>query len=581
MQYISFDIYDTLIKRILPPQILYQAMEKSRSSEYSNFAKNRIFAEQELQREGRQYYTLNEIYHTGVFAELKEDKRENMIQYEEECEIQNTVPNEEGLELYHTYSKADKLICISDMYLSSTVLRKILVKNGYDRIKKIYVSCEEHKSKRQGGLFRKVLDDLDISGKELVHMGDAIRSDFLIPRKYGISTKLITGYKRHSEKQSEILYHTGFFVFGPVFYEFIVWLHGMARGRQIFFLSREGEFLKRCYELVYGAHGKMLYVSREAVIHGSIAALLGTLEIAEILELISVQRNETNERLIRRFGVDTEKYKNLLMKEKLNPEGVLTGETTRFLEKYCKELILDTRKYEESFWEYLLQNIDMEEGEIFLADIGWKGSMQMLLAKYLQSKEQDVRIEGAYLGSMDDRGKKGFLFCGKNKRCADVLSFSGLLESIAMPFYGSVQGYKKQEGYVKPVFAVSEHTPETRKMIEKVQNGILDLCNKMRFWKGTSVFDREKVIEKMISYGRAPKRKNVFLREGISFYENGRIYPLVNVPEWTDFLYPERVYSKFVECSWKAGWMQKTFKLPLPWYRLLRILRRKADCKKS
>lgn len=182
MSYVSFDIYDTLIKRILSPEVLYQAMENCGNNKFSNFAKNRICAEQELRREGRLYYTLREIYHMGAFSELDDEIRESLIQYEEECEIENAMPNREGLELYNAYSKTNKLICISDMYLSSTVLRRILNKNGYTHIKKIYVSCEECKSKRQGGVFRKVLDDLEISGKELIHIGDAVRSDFLIPK---------------------------------------------------------------------------------------------------------------------------------------------------------------------------------------------------------------------------------------------------------------------------------------------------------------------------------------------------------------------------------------------------------------
>lgn len=582
MSYVSFDVYGTLIKRILPPETLYRVMEDCSDSQYyEGFAQNRMCAEKELQRKGRQNYTLNEIYHAGAFLELKERVREKMIQYEEECEIRNTVPNEEGLKLYGILSKQNRVICISDMYLNSRIIGKILEKNGYAHIERIYVSCEENKSKRQGGLFQKVLDDLEISGNELFHIGDAVRSDFLIPKRYGISSKWITAHILHPKKKSEILYHIGFDIFGPVFYEFFVWLHRLAQGKQIYFLSREGEFLKHCYDTIYGTDEKILYVSRESVIKGSIATLLETLDMAEILKLISVQRNETNERFIRRLGADTEKYKKLLVKENLKPEGLLTGTTIKFLESYRKELILDTRKYEEAFWGYLQQNIDVEKGEILLVDIGWKGSMQMLLTKYLREKHQNIRVEGAYLGSMDDREKQGFLFCHKNDRCADVLSFSGLLESLAMPFHGSVQGYQKQDGCIKPVFRPSEHTASSKNIIMQVQNGICGLCNRMQFWKGISVFDREKVIDTMVSYGRSPKRRNVFLKEGLLFYETGRKYPLVDVPEWKDFLNPKCVWDKFVECSWKAGWMRKTFKLPLPWYRLLRILRKRADSRQD
>ncbi len=581
MSYVSFDVYGTLIKRILPPKTLYQAMENGRGGPYRNFAQNRICAEKELRRKGRQNYTLDEIYHAGAFTGLKENIRENMIRYEEECEMNNAAPNEEGQRLYGIFSKGNRLLGISDMYLSSRVIEKILHNNGYPHIERIYVSCEEHKSKRTGGLFQKVLDDLQISGNELLHIGDAVRSDFLMPKRYGISSKRIAAHGGAPQKRDEILYQTGFDIFGPVFYEFTVWLHRLAKGKQICFLSREGEFLKRCYDAVYGTDEKILYVSRESMIHGSIAVLLETADMAAILKLISIQRNETNERLIRRFGVDSEKYKKLLLKENLKPEGLLTEATVQFLETHRRDLIQDTRKYEEGFLAYLRQNMDLEKGRILLVDIGWKGSMQTLLTKYLREKQQGVRVEGAYLGSTDDREKQGFLFCCKNERCADVLGFSGLLESLAMPFHGSVQGYEKQDGHMRPVFSPSEHTASSKNRIRHVQNGILDLCSRMQFWEGRSVFDREEVIEKMVSYGRFPKRKNVFLEEGILFYENGRTYPLVDAPGWKDFLNLKCVRDKFMECSWKAGWMCRTFKLPLPWYRVLRILRKKADSRQA
>lgn len=92
-----------------------------------------------------------------------------------------------------------------------------------------YVFCEDHASKWQGGLFQKVLNDLGIPEETLFHIGDAKRSDFLMPKKYGISTMLAAERGYHRKKQREILYDIGFFIFGLLFYEFTVWLYGCVK----------------------------------------------------------------------------------------------------------------------------------------------------------------------------------------------------------------------------------------------------------------------------------------------------------------------------------------------------------------
>lgn len=572
---ISFDVYNTLVKRTLPPNMLYKFMEKRWGE---NFSAKRMNAEQLLQVQKVQNYSLADIYSTGEFDDLEEDTRIAMIKYEEECEIQNTLPRIEIKRLYDLFKGKLRVICISDMYLNSTVIRKILDKNEYFEIEKVYVSCDEKKSKYRGDLFTHIIKDMGISARNLLHIGDALRSDFFMPRCHGISSKLVK-YDYHSEER-DILYQTGFSVFGPVFYEFMVWLHEIKdeKTKTLCFLAREGDFLKQCYEIIYDTNEKILYISRESVIHGCIAILLKSMKITDVIKLISIQRNETNEGFIRRLGLDIEKYNKFLAKEKINPTDKLAKTIVLFLEKYKFNIIQDTIKYEEDFWEYLQQSIDVNAGEILLVDIGWNGSMQELLSLYLYHKKCNLHVEGAYLGCTNDKGKEGFLFCGKNGRYADILNFSGLLESISMPSYGTVLGYEKQKECIKPVFGTSEHTAIAKNTIETVQKGILDLCYNTAFGKGETLFDRNSIIKKLISYGCSPGIKDVYrLGKKISFYENGRIYPLVNVPKVEEFLTPKRIYNKFLECSWKTGWMRATFRLPLPWNLILKIIRKRAD----
>lgn len=577
--YISFDVYDTLIKRVVPTERLYRLMEKEISSKFQidNFAEKRMKAENSLKSQGAECFSLTDIYNTVDFKGLSQRCKQELLQYEEECEIYNTLPNEKGKKLYTLYSANATCICISDMYLSSTAIRKALDRNGYSKIEKVYVSCEEKCSKRQGTLFKRVLDNLNIDRRKLVHIGDAKRSDYLNPKFMGIHSKLIINRNKRLIDTNNYFYDIGFSVFGPIFYEFIVWLKDKAEGKQLYFLSREGEFLKQCYEKVNEVKENMLFVSRESIIHGSIASMMEKMEISDILKHITVQRNETTGRLLRRLGLEQKKYEQLLKSEDMQLTDAVSEKLVWFIEKYRAEIIQDTKKYENDFAEYMKQTLATDYKNILLVDIGWNGSMQALITDYLSMANCHFVVEGAYLGCTNDNSKYGYLFHEKNMLCADVLSFSTLLEYISMPSYGTVTGYKQVGGIVKPIFGHCESSLDVRCKLDEIQRGILDLIGKLAIWNGQSVFDQEKTIKNLLDLGRTPTMSDVRALGSSMIYENGRIYPLVDSPSGRDLFNLKNVYDKFMECGWKAGWMRQTLKLPLPWYRLLRLLRKKAD----
>ena len=165
IKYISFDIYDTLIKRIIPVDDLYDLMEKQLNNKYSikikNFKIKRKEAEKIAKNKVGNNYDINDIYNYFPNSLSKRDISK-IINLEKEYEIKCSVINFEGFKLYNKYKDKYKIICISDMYLDCKTIQSILKHNGYD-INKIYVSCEENKSKKEFNLYTKVLNDLKIS----------------------------------------------------------------------------------------------------------------------------------------------------------------------------------------------------------------------------------------------------------------------------------------------------------------------------------------------------------------------------------------------------------------------------------
>ena len=294
---ISFDAFDTLVMRILKPEDLYQCIEKylvnTKGERFKDFAKKRVRAECQLKNRSDSY-TLDEIYST---TEYSIEEQHELSKTEREFEINNIVEKPEGKRLYREVLDTSKtIVCTSDMYLDAKTIEAVLNKCGYNEIFKVYVSCENGKTKRTGELFSVVCRDLKIEYKELVHIGDSIRSDFLMPIAKGIHVKKISKKNRIRTKQ-EYYYQLGFSLFGVLLYEFCKWIHDQKVNKNLIFLAREGVFLSECYqELFPEDEFEILYVSREAVSKGVALTALKSKTYRDATKVLKFQKRETVEK---------------------------------------------------------------------------------------------------------------------------------------------------------------------------------------------------------------------------------------------------------------------------------------------
>lgn len=199
IKYVSFDIFDTLIKRpFYEPKDLFILLNKY-FREYTNgvsgmdFSKIRVYCEnlarEQIESEECQDVTLDEIYKTiekqyGIEKDVIEKLKNKEIEYEIRfCDRRNT-----GYELYLlALAMGKKVIFTSDMYLSKEVIQKILEKNGYIDNEKLYLSSEIKLSKGRGDLFKYVLNNLQINPEEMIHIGDNYWSDVTKPKELGIN----------------------------------------------------------------------------------------------------------------------------------------------------------------------------------------------------------------------------------------------------------------------------------------------------------------------------------------------------------------------------------------------------------
>ena len=182
--YVSFDIFDTLIKRtVADPKDVFLLLEKKLG--IPDFYKRRIDAEKEARRKKGGEVTLQEIYQS--FGGLSENEIKELSEEELNTELAVCIPNKQLMGFYRYCIKSKKVILISDMYLPREMIEKILYNCGVTGFDKIYISCDIGLTKRSGKLYKFVLDDLCIVSKELVHIGNDFMADYISAKIIGIN----------------------------------------------------------------------------------------------------------------------------------------------------------------------------------------------------------------------------------------------------------------------------------------------------------------------------------------------------------------------------------------------------------
>lgn len=202
-EYISFDIFDTLICRPLyNPTDLFYMLDKKFEELYEtniSFYKIRIAAESiARQKESGlhpsfQDVNIDEIYnYISMEYNIPVDIANLMKEEEKKLEIQLCRERKSVKELFDAaLICGKKVIIVSDMYLDEETIVKILSKNGYYGYEKLYLSSTLRLTKYNGALFKTVLEDLNVKGNKILHLGDTWQNDIINAEAVGIKTMFI------------------------------------------------------------------------------------------------------------------------------------------------------------------------------------------------------------------------------------------------------------------------------------------------------------------------------------------------------------------------------------------------------
>jgi len=295
---ISFDVFDTLLLRPFsePTDIFFFLGEKLG---IMDFKRIRIQQEFLARKEHEKKYGDNEV----TFAEIWERMEREVgvpanegMRAEMDAEEYFCFANPFMLELFNALKEMGKtIIAVSDMYLPSDFVGRLLEKNGFTGIEKIYMSCEYGKSKSVGDLYG-VVKDTYAKALRLVHIGDNEYSDVKKAKEAGLSAyiypnvnaagklaraydmspliggayrgvvnaRLYTGLKKYPPEYEYGYIYGGILVLGYCsFIREYCRTHGVDK---ILFLSRDGDIIKQAYDFLYpGENTEYMYISRSVV----------------------------------------------------------------------------------------------------------------------------------------------------------------------------------------------------------------------------------------------------------------------------------------------------------------------------
>jgi len=190
---VSFDIFDTLLLRpVTHPQDVWRLVGKIADIPF--FREKRRIAEEKTKNFlefPNEDCTIFEIYDTYArLFQCTAEEAYRLAQLEMDVELDLLYPRATAQCIYNEVKKAGKeIIIVTDMYLPSDFLRKLLDKNGYTGYSKLYVSGEEKIKKGSGSLYRRIIEDYSehkVLPREIVHIGDNLEVDIKRAQKAGI-----------------------------------------------------------------------------------------------------------------------------------------------------------------------------------------------------------------------------------------------------------------------------------------------------------------------------------------------------------------------------------------------------------
>lgn len=408
-----------------------------------------------------------------------------------------------------------KQICmaiVSDFYVPGEHFRVFLKHHGIaEHFEQVFISADHGVKKSSGRLYDQVFSRFGCSPENVVMIGDNPHSDSMMARKKGIRAFSVAKFSGQSDSGSaqtfysvkevetdiqSILSENGGDVFpeiGAVLYRFIFLLFQKlvtANVKQVFFFSKEGEFLKVLFDQFqkerFGSkviQTHYLLVSRKS----TYICALKPLDQERFTGIFQQYRKISPKDFLLSLNITESEAREVCQNASVAYDRRIANfnQSDQFhaiLQTQSFRLLYESKRTDQRhlFLEYLTSfNVDFSKNGLHIVDVGWKGSIQDNLFNIFERK---IPINGYYIGLLYPTNltpmnqKHGVLFSNHPQKTDfyDVYRSNTSLFEIALgATHGSADQYIKFTDPKRLETAVQValvDLPEERKLYrEKIQ----------------------------------------------------------------------------------------------------------------
>lgn len=533
---LSFDIFDTLLMRYVAKpyhvnEIIRFKVEDLLGREI-DFPALRVQAEELARQRKNGDVTLDEIY--DVFAELTNldaQTCKDIREVEVATEVSLILPRKEVVGWFDEGIRLNKKIwLLSDMYLQTRDVERLLKKCGIEGYDKLLISCETGLRKDTAAIWNKLIEDNLNSPDKFFHIGDNEMSDVQLPgdRKFGvyhimsainllsqftfgknllenigrdmslyagIFLGMVLAKKLHDPFQlcNELtggedrlivkdFRELGYWFYGTPILTFMLWLIQKSRDdgvKRIFFLARDGYFLQPLYEFVTQRvkaetlSNNYFHASRRAVT----VASMHTLDDAKALMKLrfhGTTRKFFGERFGLELGDDTEIY---LPDDSVLFENHSETLVEKIIDEHADEILSHAADERANFQKYIA-NLGGTLDNVAVVDMGYSGTIQFYLQQLTEKNFTGYYFATSSANRFGDDAEKFLRGCFTENddyqyTKSAVYQFQLLFEAILTAPDAQLKNFDADGN---PIFGEPEPGQTYFNEISQVHEGIKDFC---------------------------------------------------------------------------------------------------------
>ncbi|HEX3800411.1 MAG TPA: glycosyltransferase [Verrucomicrobiae bacterium] len=535
---VSFDFFDTIVWRMVnrPTDVFFELGHRLHEQKAlapainpADFGTLRRYAEMKTrERQNLKDPKVEDISLAAVYDNMRSVLAANpadcaQVEHHAESEICLLNPGMAQF-IQHVRERGLKVVIISDIYFSADQLRDILRANHFDPaiFEFILTSCDEKVCKGTGNLFKRALQNLNLSPDQMLHVGDNYHADVIGARHAGIrgvhypqatvdlrtildreqillggqdttfsanSLRLLAARYFPEDSVEGFFGRAGVMNMGLLMSRFASWAcqqYLNSGVRKIGALMREGDLFAQVLKREIAAKGydlevEPLYVNRKA----TDLAALGKLTAKNLLAWLEARCTLSIRGILQHFGLNAAQLRGLpfALDEKADKqEKILKLAEFLFQPEIARHIEAKSAEERRKVMDYLRPWMD--GGALGVCDIGYSASAQMQIHRIFELEKNPTKLVGCYLVTyeraasrvLDGMDIRHFLGAyGKpDYNFRSFIRSPAFIEQALVAPIGTTLGYERHaDGSVTPVLDRTPFGPETLLRQKAFKEGVL------------------------------------------------------------------------------------------------------------